>query len=84
MKNIVDDPNFTDQEKKSFVDAALGIEAETFFLTKLGKYILEKASLDIGESTNTLLSVAPTDHTAISEAQTTISETLNGFYFVSK
>lgn len=66
---IQDDNFYTDQEKRAFSEASIGIEAEQFLLTPLGKHIWECAAKDINEATHTLINAAPTDSITISEAQ---------------
>jgi hypothetical protein len=60
---------YTDQEKLAFVEASIGIEAEKFLLTPLGKHLWKFAAKDVNEATHTLINASPVDSKTISEAQ---------------
>jgi len=57
------------EEADLFKDAQLGIEAEKFLSTDLGKFLLNKAAEELEQSYQGLLTVSPFDTDAIMQLQ---------------
>jgi hypothetical protein len=61
-----------DYEMMQLDAAKLGIEAEGFLASSLGRYLVERADLEIEKLTETLIWLSPSDITANTDVRTEI------------